>query len=169
MPSERMSINPVKAAKRKAVAERRIGVGQACACGESDPLALVKGTNPIVCAKCQRLQAGKNPLDKHHVAGRNNHPATISVPVNDHRAILSAAQYEWPKDMLQNPENSPVMAAAACIRGAVDTIKYVLDTLLSWIVDALRVLDGYLSEKLGPKWWLKSPIANVTRNGGANA
>jgi len=115
------------------------------------------------------LQSGKNPLDKHHIAGRKNHPATISLPVNDHRKILSEAQYEWPKDMLQNPENSPAIAAAACIRGAVEMIKYVLDTLLMWIVDLLYELDGYLAQKLGPKWWLKTPVANVKKDGGKNA
>lgn len=169
MPSKGTSRNPVSTAKRRALAARRIGVGQACACGESDPLALVEGTSPIVCAKCQRLQGGKNPLDRHHIAGKNNHPATVSVPVNDHRKILSAAQYEWPKHMLQNPENSPVMAFAARIRGAVETIKYILDTVVSGIADLLYLLDGYLAQKLGPKWWLKSPIATMAKGGASNA
>ncbi len=168
MLNKRTSRNPVGAAKRRAVAARRIGLGQACACGESDPLALVEGTNPIVCAKCQRLQCGKNPLDKHHIAGKNNHSATISIPVNDHRTFLSEAQYEWPKDMLRNADSSPILAAAACIRGAVETINYILDRLLLWIVDLLHVLDSYLAQKLGRQWWLNSPIASVAKDGGTN-
>jgi hypothetical protein len=87
------------------------------------------------------------------VAGRANHGLTIPIPVNDHRSVLSNAQHEWPQRTLKNPDRSPLLAAAACIRGLIDTIKYLLDELILWIATFLEKLDAALTEYFGRRWW----------------
>src|SRR5437899_8487339 len=98
--------------QREAVATRRVGVGARCACGEDRAEALIAGSNPTTCAECQRAEKGRTTIDQHHFAGKANHPATIPVPVNEHRAVLSVAQSEWPKSTLTNTEGSPLLAGA---------------------------------------------------------
>jgi hypothetical protein len=49
-------------------------------------------------------------------------------------------------------------AAAACIRGAINHILYTLDTVLMWIAEMLEMLDEYLIERLGSKWWQNTPL-----------
>jgi hypothetical protein len=93
-------------------------------------------------------------MDKHHPAGANNHPATIDVAVNDHRAVLSVAQYDWPEETLQNPRRSPVLMIAACIRGFIDTLTYLLDEFLARIPEALEELDKLLAQHMSPDWWV---------------
>ena len=78
---------------------------------------------------------------------------TIPIPVNDHRSVLSNVQYEWPQRTLKNPDRSPLLAAAACIRGLIDTIKYLLDELILWVATFLEKLDAALTEHFGPRWW----------------
>jgi hypothetical protein len=80
------------------------------------------------------------------------------VPVNDHRAELSPAQYDWPKATLETPEGSPLLAGAGGIRGFVDTVIYLIKTLLLPKAEMLEVLDEYLRNKLGPKWWENTPL-----------
>jgi hypothetical protein len=78
--------DPEGAAKRAAIARRRVGEGARCACGEARPLALIPGSNPIICAKCQRQKRGHTVMDKHHPFGEANDPkTTILVQVNDQR------------------------------------------------------------------------------------
>jgi len=143
---------------RRAIATRRVGVGAKCACGEDRPYALIAGSDPVTCAECKRKNEGKTTVDEHHVAGKANSPLTISVPANDHRAQLSVEQYGWPKDTLRNPDGSPLLAAAACIRGIRATIVYLLDKLLDWIPEVLEKLEAWLVKTLGPKWWLGTPL-----------
>jgi len=83
--------DPARDYRRKAVAARNVGAGARCSCGEDRPPALIAGSNPTICAECQRAGNKRALMDDHHFAGRANNPATISVPVNDHRAVLSAA------------------------------------------------------------------------------
>lgn len=144
--------------QRKAAASRRVGKNKKCPCGELRPEALVPGTKPAKCAACARRKQGKTTEDSHHPAGRANNPAAIRAPVNDHRAELSPAQYDWPSETLQNPKGSPLLAAAACIRGFVDTIFYLIKELLLWIPDMLEKLDALLALKLGRKWWVGTEL-----------
>ena len=102
-------------------------------------------------------------FDNHHVAGRNNSPVTVSIPVNDHRAILTVAQYDWPKTTLENPKGCPLLMAAGCIRGFIDTVIYLVEQLLEWISHFLELLSEFLVERLGPEWWLDTPLAVFTR------
>src|SRR5438067_996937 len=138
----------IAAHRRKALARRRMGVGAACACGEQRPEALIPSSNPVICAVCQRKASGRTTTDNHHFAGKANTPCTIPVPVNDHRARLSVAQADWPKETLTNPHDSPLRAAAASIRGFIDTVQYLIEQGLLWIAGMLETLDEYLLRKL---------------------
>jgi len=86
--------DPGGAYRRKVAAARRVGIGARCACGEDRPEALIAGSKPMICAACERAAKGRSTTDDHHSFGRANNPATIRVPVNDHRADLSIAQAE---------------------------------------------------------------------------
>jgi hypothetical protein len=106
--------HPEGAAKRAAIAQRRVGEGARCACGETRPLALIPGNNPMICAKCQRQKRGHTVMDKHHPFGEANDPkTTILVPVNDHRAELNEAQNDWMKQTRENPDGSPLVWSAS--------------------------------------------------------
>ena len=145
---------------RRSIAARRVGIGNRCACGENRPLALIPGTNPIICAECKRKAEGRTVCDLHHVAGKSNHHLTIPIPVNDHRAILSEAQYDWPKTTLENRDRSPFLAIAGCIRGLIDVIRYLLDELLAWVPQYLEELDAFLVARLGSRWWSDTDSGN---------
>lgn len=145
--------DPRSAYRRQAISARRIGEGNKCACGEDRPEALIGGSDPLICAACDRRKKGRRKTDDHHIAGRANNPMTISIPVNDHRAELSTAQYDWPRRTLQNPDRSPILSAAAHIRGFTDLIVYLLKLCLLWIADMLELLDTIFERKLGKKWW----------------
>jgi hypothetical protein len=150
--------DPSGAHRRKVIAARRVGIGARCACGEDRPEALIAGSNPTICAACQRGSKGRTTTDEHYFAGRANNPATIPISVNDHRAVLSVAQAEWPKSTLTNTEGSPLLAGAACLRGFIDPILYLIERGLLWLADMLEKLDQLLIRKLGPRWWVKTEI-----------
>jgi hypothetical protein len=97
-------------------------------------------------------------MDKHHVAGQANNPTTIPIDVNDHRARLSDDQCDWPKQTRENPDGSPLIAGAGCLRGFVDTVVYLIERLVLWVADMLEKLDAYLVQKLGRKWWVKTEL-----------
>ena len=148
----------IGAYRRKIVSARHFGLDAACSCGEKRPEALIPGTKPATCAACQRTALGQTIMDKHHFAGRANNPATIPVPVNDHRARLSVAQSDWPKPTLINAQGSPLLAAAGCVRGFIDVIHYLIEKGLLWIADMLEVLDEFQVKKLGPQWWIDTEL-----------
>lgn len=97
-------------------------------------------------------------MDAHHVAGKANSPIVVRVPVNDHRACLSVAQADWPKSTLVNRRGSPLLASAACVRGSVDMVLYLIDRGLPWTADMLETLDELLVAKLGSRWWVGTAI-----------
>jgi hypothetical protein len=121
-----------------------------------------------MCAECARKKQGKTTMDNHHIAGAANDPATIPIPVNDHRAILSEAQHDWPPPTLRNSLGSPMLRAAGCIRGFVDTVRYLLDSILIWIADLLEAADAYLTEVYGPQWWRQTPLVIFCRKEKSN-
>jgi hypothetical protein len=55
-------------------------------------------------------------------------------------------------------EGSPLLAGAACVRGFVDVVGYLVETGLLWLADMLEKLDEVLRKKLGPKWWANTEI-----------
>lgn len=151
--------DPIGAYARKQKAARRVGHGRRCACGESRPEALIPRSKPTECAACQRKRRGRMPKDDHHPAAEANSPVTIPIPVNDHRADLNDAQHDWPKKTVENSDGSPLIAAAGCVRGFIDTVLYLAENLLLWVAEMLETADAFLVEKLGPKWWISTPIA----------
>lgn len=153
------STDPIGTMQRRNTAARCKGVNAKChKCGEARPEALVAGSKPMICAECQRKELGHSVNDNHHCFGQNNSPVTISIPANDHRAELSVAQYEWPKNTRENPHGSPFLAAAGCIRGFIDTVLHLIEKGLQWIAGLLEMADAFLVEKFGPKWWVGTPL-----------
>ncbi len=145
--------DPIAAAARRQKAQRRVGVGAACSCGEMRPEALLSGRKSPMCYACDEKKRGKSGMEAHHVAGRANHPGTIEIPANDHRANLSVAQYGWPQRTRENPDGSPLLAGAGCIRGISATIAYLFHVFGEWVAIMLEALDKYLAEQLGSLWW----------------
>jgi hypothetical protein len=153
--------DPRSAHRRQVSAARRVGDGNKCACGEDRSQAIIPGRRPTTCANCDRKLKNQQITDDHHIAGVSNNPtATIAVLVNDHRAELSTAQQDWPKKTLENPDRSPLLSAAAHIRGFADTIVYLITTLLLWIAEMLELLDTHLVRKLGQKWWKDTKLGS---------
>lgn len=107
----------------------------------------------MICARCKRKDKGQSQFDAHHPAGEANHPMTVPIPVNDHRAELSTAQHDWPKRTLENPYRSPLLKAAACVRGFIDTLFNLIKRLLGWIPECLEALDEKLTRFFGIDWW----------------
>lgn len=150
--------DPIAANQRDVIARRRVGENVRCACGESRPNALTKGRDPAICASCDREKNGRTTLDRHHVAGKSNSQVKIPIWVNDHLARLNVDQYDWPKKTLENPNGSPLLAAAASNRGFADTTSYLTETLLLERAEMLEALDVFLEERLGPEWWVGTPL-----------
>jgi hypothetical protein len=150
--------DPIGGYQRKATAARRIGDRQCSSCGEARPEALITDSNPTICHECQRKMKGHTTMDNSHTAGKANSPETIPVPTNDHIAVLSVAQYGWPRETLQNPDACLLLAAAGCVRGVIDHLHYLIDKFLLWIPEMLEKLSAFLREKLGPKWWVGTPL-----------
>jgi hypothetical protein len=149
--------DPRAALRREIRATRRTGKGRKCSkC--RDTRALIPDSDPLVCAECDRGLHGQSKRDNHHIAGRNNSSITISVPTNDHRAELSTAQHDWPRKTLENPDRSPLLAAAAHIRGFRDFVFYFVEKFLPWIAEMLELLDIVLEKKLGRKWWKRTKL-----------
>jgi hypothetical protein len=147
--------DPIASFERETRAARRVGHGSQChICGEERPLALIPGSKPTICAACQRWKLGYSRHDYHHPAGEANDPATTPIPVNDHRAILSPEQYEWPQETWDNPSGSPILAGAACMRGYCETETYLVGALVIPKAEMLEVLDAFLKKRLGPEWWV---------------
>ncbi len=150
--------DPEAAYARKRKAARRVGLNAKCACGESRPEALIPGSKPTICAECQRKRDRMSTTDDHHVAAEANSPETVPTPVNDHRADLSVAQHDWSKRTLENSDGSPFLRVAACVRGFMDYVIYLVRKFLHWIPEMLEAADAFLTEKLGPKWWIGTPL-----------
>ena len=151
--------DPLRAAARRSRARRLIGKSARCACGEHRPEALTRGTKPTRCAACQRKCEGKTTTDEHHVASQNNHPLTTTVPINEHRAVLTVMQMDWSKTMRENPSGCPIMAGAAMLRGVADNILYLIDKGIDWVVALMEALSVFLRERWGDGWWKNTPIA----------
>ena len=163
MPKKIPSKDPRQEDRRTAMAQRRVGEGARCACGESRPEALMPGSNPIICFECQRRKRGHSDRDDHHMFGASNSPATINIPTNDHVADLTVEQRKWPRKTLENPDRSPLLSGAARIRGFIDTVIYLMENFLLWIAELLEFLDTFLEQELGRKWW-KSELESFDRD-----
>jgi hypothetical protein len=158
MPNKITQRDPEAACVRKATATRRAGLNAQCPCGEKRPEALIAKGERKICHECKRKEEGKTTVDSHHVFAKANSPVTIPTPANDHRAELSVAQYDWPKRTLENPERSPLLAAAGAVRGFIDYIRYLIEKGLVWVAQMLEAADAFLVERLGPQWWVGTTL-----------
>jgi hypothetical protein len=157
--------DPVGAYTRKTIAQLRVGEAAKCPCGETRPEALIRKGDSVMCAECVRKMKGHTTMDGHHYAGEANNPLTVPVPTNDHRADLSVSQMDWPKETLENPSGSPLLAAAGGIRGFIDWVIYLIRKGVLWVAEMLESLNKYLVEKLGEKWWVGTPLEQFAPKG----
>jgi hypothetical protein len=154
---KRTQRDPAAAFVRESIASRRIA-GRKCECAEARPFALTSKGTHVTCYECLSKKKGKSTVEDHHVAGEANDCTTIPVPGNDHRAELSQAQYDWPKQTRENPNGCPLLASAGCIRGFADTDAYLIEKLLLRRVEMLETLSVFLIERLGPEWWINTEM-----------
>jgi hypothetical protein len=151
--------DPISAHQREVTAVRCVGVGVKCTrCGETRAKALIRGSDPLICANCFCEEHGKKLFELHHPGGAANSPVTTPIWVNDHVAILSSLQYDWPKKTLENPDCDPLLAAAGRTRGFIDTNVYLAEKLLRDNAELLEEVFDYLPAVLGPQWWIGTPI-----------
>jgi len=149
--------DPIAAYVRNARAQRRVGAGAQCSCGEARPFALIAGANPAICFACDRLPRGEAPFEEHHVYGRANGDLTLRVPINEHRARLSVAQYEWPPGTLSNPYGCPQCEAAARLRGIADVMQYLSDDSRDRAQELEKRCDHPVKPKPAPKKTARKP------------
>lgn len=121
-------------------------------CDETDPFALSGVAPALVCHECRAIEEGWSWMEDHHVSGRANSPVTVAVPANDH-AVLSEFQRAWDGDTLRNPDGSPLLRAAAALRGWVDVLRLIIERSVGWVAPMLEALDAWLRERVGPRWW----------------
>lgn len=126
-------------------------------CGETNAFTLQCHQSGIVCATCAAVGSGKRPTEAHHVAGRHNSDVTADIPASDHR-VLSRLQDHWPWDTLVNPDSSPLLAAAASLRGWSDVMEVIIHRVLPGIAPALEELDRRLVHEWGEQWWRQRGI-----------
>ena len=152
--------DPTRAAVRRSIARRHLGQATTCStkCGESRPPALIRNSSPRLCARCKRLKDGHRTIDNHHPAGENNSPVTVPIPVNDHRADLTDSQRDWARHVLENPDRDPVVMVVAWLRGAGETIAYLVKSFIHAAADVLECLAAYLRQRLGSHWWIGTPL-----------
>jgi hypothetical protein len=82
----------------------------------------------------------------------------LLVPVNDHRAVLSPAQYDWPRKTLENRYGSPTLVHAAKIRGSGDLLPYLYEEHVLPVAEYLERLDTLLTRKYGKRYWKKMKL-----------
>lgn len=105
-----------------------------------------------LCAGCHVQLQGKRSTEDHHPAGRANDPFTIPIPATEH-AILSDWQHDWPRATWRNPDGSPLLVAAASLRGWLDILRLLIERTVGWIPALLEQLDGVLRQQYGPHVW----------------
>jgi hypothetical protein len=121
-------------------------------CKESDPFALT-GVNPnILCREHDADRQGRSWIEQHHPDGQSNDPRTVPLPANDH-AVVSENQACWPRETLRNPDGSPLLKAAAALRGWLEMVRLAIERSVGWIPEFLERLDAWLRQQHGNGWW----------------
>jgi hypothetical protein len=62
---------------------------------------------------------------------------------------------DWPKETRENPDGSPLLAAAGRIRGFCDLHVYLLESLILPTAELLEHLHSFLYKTFGSKYWIK--------------
>jgi hypothetical protein len=144
--------SPLAKSLRQRKKQLTFGPDAACElCGETE-LRVLQQTISIRCAECRLAAAGKPTTERHHPAGRHNDDFAALLPANPH-AVLSDAQYDWPRETLRNPDRDPLRTLAAWLRFFADTFRYLSEVAHTWATD-LETYAIYLSKTAGPQWWV---------------
>jgi hypothetical protein len=123
------------------------------ACEESNPFAFTGAHPNLWCYEHALIRAGRGWLEDHHGKGhRNDAFDIVELPGNDHR-VLNGRQLLWPPDTLRNPDGSPLLVAAAALRGWLDVLWLIIDRTVGWVPEFLEQLDAWLRQQLGERWW----------------
>ena len=56
-------------------------------------------------------------------------------------------------ETLRNPDGSPLLRAAAALRGWLDLLWLIMVRAVGWIPVFLEQLDAHLRQRLGERWW----------------
>jgi hypothetical protein len=135
---------------------RALGTRSPCCsvagCEETSPFALTGVAPNIVCREHLADQQDRSWIEQHHPAGRQNDSFTVPLPTNEH-GVLSEHQALWDRDTLRNPDGSPLLMAAAAIRGWLDVLRLIIERTAGWVPEFLESLDLKLREALGSRWW----------------
>lgn len=125
----------------------------AVGCGETNPFAL-SGIHPnLICAEHRADATARSWTEGHHLKGQaNDESDVVLIPANDH-AVLSEFQRFWPEATLRNCDGSPLLRAAASLRGWLDVLRLILERTVGWIPGFLEMLDAWLRSRLGQRWW----------------
>jgi hypothetical protein len=107
----------------------------------------------LICYEHRAEQQGRSPIEDQHPAGRHN-DAQFTVPFtgNLHRA-MDDGKKDWPTKTLLNPDGSPALKAAACVRATGDWLLMIVGCLLGWVALFLEWLDERLTDLHGRRWW----------------
>jgi hypothetical protein len=148
-----MEHDPIGNDVRRRRRRTRVGPNAACAmCGERDVRSLTRRGKKVLCYECAAKEDRRSPDEDHHVAGRHNSDFTVKMPGNPHQ-ILNTYQQGWPRETLMNPDKSPLLKAAALLRGFLDILRLIIERILGWVPEFLETLDAWLRQTLGSRWW----------------
>ena len=122
-------------------------------CDERDPAALTGAEPTVVCYEHLAQAEGRSWSEGDHLAGQHNDPTpVIDLPGNDHR-VKSDLMADWPETTIRNPSRSPLIRAAATIRGWLDVLWVIITRGVGWIPEFLERLDAWLTRLHGDRWW----------------
>jgi hypothetical protein len=122
-------------------------------CREAHPEAFTGVAPNLLCREDLADAQDRSWTEGHHIAGRRNHQLVVDIPANDHAILSASQQVEWPRATLRNPDGSPLLRAAALLRGWLDILRLLIERGLGWIPPFLEALDEQLTAHIGPKWW----------------
>ena len=143
--------------------KRAIYLNAECeSCGYDDPLVLDRlgDGSVILCRRCRLAKCGRSTIEAHHLAGRANHPKTISVDANGHARLTALQVGGWPRPTLRNPHRDPLLKSAALMRAlhdlhAIGLLEDHLDDIMPLMREAAEQIESigsYLAAALGATW-----------------
>jgi hypothetical protein len=124
-----MNKEAINRAGRRSRKVRTLGPNARCwKCDYTDVTALQWKHGKIWCYECASAEEGRPTVEEHHVLGRTNDPAMVSIPGNLHRA-LSDAQEDWPKATRYNRDGDQLRRIAAYLRARRDVAAWEIEIL----------------------------------------
>jgi len=104
-----------------------------------------------LCYECLAFVRGRSPVEEHHPLGRSNHPSTVSVPGNPHRALSNRMQ-DRGSDLLRGDPADPLLSIARLLQTIMDAAEWALDHLGDLIHVLLRLRQRLIKD-YGSQWW----------------